>query len=181
MRAKRHQDVSLPGQGHVPFRNPTVSNLAALAAHDAPASALILEVTETALVDEAALTGTLAELRRHGVAVAVDDFGTGYSSVSRLADRHWDALKIDRSFVIGIADDPAREGVVHAMLALARALRLYVIAEGVEDEPTLAKLRELGCDAAQGYLFTRPASAGRISEMIAASPRWNSDLTTVAA
>jgi EAL domain-containing protein (putative c-di-GMP-specific phosphodiesterase class I) len=158
---------------------PTV--LAALEAHDAPASAPILEVTETALVDEATLTGTLAELRRHGVAVAVDDFGTGYSSVSRLADRHWDALKIDRSFVTGIADDPAREGVVHAMLALARALRLHVIAEGVEDEPTVAKLRELGCDAAQGYLFTRPASAGRISEMIAASPQWNSDLSAVAA
>ena len=146
--------------------------LAALAEHDAPAATLILEVTETALVDEAVLTGTLAELRRHGMAVAVDDFGTGYSSVSRLADRHWDALKIDRSFVTGIAEDPAREGVVHAMLALARALGLHVIAEGVEDEPTLAKLRELGCDAAQGYLFTRPVDAAEISQMIAVSPQW---------
>ena len=149
--------------------------LAALAEHDAPAATLILEVTETALVDEAVLTGTLAELRRHGVAVAVDDFGTGYSSVSRLADRHWDALKIDRSFVTGIAEDPAREGVVHAMLALARALGLHVIAEGVEDEPTLAKLRELGCDAAQGYLFTRPVDAAEISQMIAVSPEWTAD------
>ncbi|WP_433303106.1 putative bifunctional diguanylate cyclase/phosphodiesterase [Actinoplanes sp. CA-030573] len=149
--------------------------LAALEAHDAPASALILEVTETALVDDAIMTGTLADLRRHGVAVAVDDFGTGYSSVSRLADRHWDALKIDRSFVAGITEDAAREGVVNAMIALAHALRLRAIAEGVEDEATLAKLRELGCDAAQGYLFTRPVGAAEISRMIEMSPEWNAD------
>jgi diguanylate cyclase (GGDEF)-like protein len=147
--------------------------LDALTAHDAPPSALILEVTETALVDEAVMTGTLAELRRHGVAVAVDDFGTGYSSVSRLADRHWDALKIDRSFVSDFTDDPAREGVVHAMIALAHALGLRAIAEGVEDEATLTKLRDLGCDAAQGYLYTRPIPAPAISEMIAVSPEWS--------
>ncbi|GAA2606709.1 putative bifunctional diguanylate cyclase/phosphodiesterase [Paractinoplanes durhamensis] len=155
--------------------------LAALEAHDAPASALILEVTETALVDDSVMTGTLAELRRHGVAVAVDDFGTGYSSVSRLADRHWDALKIDRSFVSGITEDPAREGVVHAMIALAHALQLRAIAEGVEDEPTLAKLRELGCDAAQGYLYTRPVDAAEISKMIIRSPQWNPATITTAA
>jgi EAL domain-containing protein (putative c-di-GMP-specific phosphodiesterase class I) len=119
------------------------------------------------------MTGTLAELRRHGVAVAVDDFGTGYSSVSRLADRHWDALKIDRSFVSDFTDDPAREGVVHAMIALAHALGLRAIAEGVEDEATLTKLRDLGCDAAQGYLYTRPIPAPAISEMIAVSPEWS--------
>jgi diguanylate cyclase (GGDEF)-like protein len=147
--------------------------LAALEAHGAPPSALILEVTETALVDDTVMTGTLAELRRHGVAVAVDDFGTGYSSVSRLADRHWDALKIDRSFVSGINDDPARQGVVRAMIALAHALRLRAIAEGVEDEPTLDLLRELGCDAAQGYLFTVPVDAAEISRMIVRSPEWN--------
>jgi diguanylate cyclase (GGDEF)-like protein len=147
--------------------------LAALAAHDTPASALILEVTETALVDEKAMTGTLAELRRHGIAVAVDDFGTGYSSVSRLADRHWDALKIDRSFVTGIIRDPARAGVVRAMIALAHSLQLRSIAEGVEDDATLGKLRELGCDAAQGYLFARPADAAAISEIIATSPQWH--------
>ena len=146
--------------------------LATLAQHGAPAEALILEVTETALVDDNVMTGTLAELRRHGVAVAVDDFGTGYSSVSRLADRHWDALKIDRSFVAGITDDPAREGVVRAMIALAHALQLRAIAEGVEDERTLVTLRRLGCDAAQGYLFTQPADAATISSMIAASPQW---------
>ncbi|MGK5683460.1 putative bifunctional diguanylate cyclase/phosphodiesterase [Actinoplanes sp. URMC 104] len=146
--------------------------LAALEAHDAPASALILEVTETALVDDAVMTGTLAELRRHGVAVAVDDFGTGYSSVSRLADRHWDALKIDRSFVAGIVDDPAREGVVRAMIALAHSLKLRAIAEGVEDEATLDKLRELGCDAAQGYYYTRPVDAAGIGELFALAPQW---------
>ncbi|WP_433362427.1 putative bifunctional diguanylate cyclase/phosphodiesterase [Actinoplanes sp. CA-142083] len=153
--------------------------LAALKAHDAPPSALILEVTETALVDEAVMTGTLAELRRHGVAVAVDDFGTGYSSVSRLADRHWDALKIDRSFVSDFTDDPAREGVVRAMIALAHALGLRAIAEGVEDEPTLEKLRDLGCDAAQGYFYTRPVDAAAISDMIAVSPDWSGSTVAV--
>jgi diguanylate cyclase (GGDEF)-like protein len=154
----------------------------ALAAHDTPPSAVILEVTETALVDETVMTGTLADLRALGLTVAVDDFGTGYSSVSRLADRHWDALKIDRSFVTDIHDDPARAGVVRAMIALAHALQLRSIAEGVEDEATLEKLRELGCDAAQGYLFTRPADAATISQMIASSPEWSADArSTVAA
>ncbi|GAB2570737.1 hypothetical protein Aab01nite_05610 [Paractinoplanes abujensis] len=146
--------------------------LDALAAHGTPPEALILEVTETGLVDDTVMTGTLAELRRHGVAVAVDDFGTGYSSVSRLAGRHWDALKIDRSFTAGIATDESREGVVRAMIALAHSLKLRAIAEGVEDEATLAKLRELGCDAGQGYLWNRPAGAAATTEMIAASPHW---------
>ncbi|MBU2665220.1 bifunctional diguanylate cyclase/phosphodiesterase [Actinoplanes bogorensis] len=140
--------------------------------HDAPPSSLILEVTETALVDDTVMTGTLADLRAHGVAVAVDDFGTGYSSVSRLADRHWDALKIDRSFVSGIAGDESREGVVRAMIALAHSLKLRAIAEGVEDEATLTKLRELGCDAAQGYHYTEPVDADAITGMIAESPQW---------
>ncbi|MFC7272749.1 putative bifunctional diguanylate cyclase/phosphodiesterase [Paractinoplanes rhizophilus] len=153
--------------------------LAALTTHAAPPSALILEVTETALVDEAVMTGTLAELRRHGVAVAVDDFGTGYSSVSRPADRHWDALKIDRSFVSDFTDDPAREGVVRAMIALAHALGLRAIAEGVEDEPILEKLRDLGCDAAQGYFYTRPIDAAAISDMIAVSPQWSGSTVAV--
>ncbi len=155
---------------------------AALAAHETPPSSVILEVTETALVDETIMTGTLADLRDLGLAVAVDDFGTGYSSVSRLADRHWDALKIDRSFVTGIHDDATRAGVVRAMIALAHALQLRSIAEGVEDEATLEKLRELGCDAAQGYLFTRPADAATISQMIASSPEWSAgSRATVAA
>jgi len=111
--------------------------------------------------------------------VAVDDFGTGYSSVSRLADRHWDALKIDRSFVSDFTDDPAREGVVRAMIALAHALGLRAIAEGVEDEPTLEKLRELGCDAAQGYFYTRPVPAAAISDMIAVSPQWSSSTVAI--
>ncbi len=155
--------------------------LAALEAHGAPASALILEVTETALVDDTVMTGTLAELRKHGVAVAVDDFGTGYSSVSRLADRHWDALKIDRSFVQDMTDDEAREGVVRAMIALAHSLKLRAIAEGVEDEATLARLRELGCDAAQGYLITRPLEAAAISDMISASPEWRAEPSALVA
>ncbi|NMO55142.1 EAL domain-containing protein [Actinoplanes sp. TBRC 11911] len=157
------------------------SVLAALAAHGTPPAALILEITETALVDDVAMTGILAELRRHGIAVAVDDFGTGYSSVSRLADRHWDALKIDRSFVQGITASPARAGVVNAMIALAHALELRAIAEGVEDEATLAMLRELGCDTAQGYLFTRPTDAASISRMIAESPHWHATMTVAKA
>jgi diguanylate cyclase (GGDEF)-like protein len=144
----------------------------ALIAHQAPASALIIEVTETGLADSAAMATTLTALRERGVAVAVDDFGTGYSSVERLAKPHWDALKIDRSFTAGIAADQSRAGVVRAMVAMAHALGLSAVAEGVEDAETLDELRTIGCDTAQGYYYTRPVGADVISTMIADNPAW---------
>nr|WP_246407021.1 EAL domain-containing protein [Modestobacter versicolor] len=129
----------------------------ALTASGLAPSALVLEVTETALVtDPAAVAERLAELRALGVRLALDDFGTGYSSLSYLRQFDVDVLKIDRSFVTlldGSADDAA---IVHGLVQLGRTLRLEVVAEGVETTAQRDRLRAERCDLAQGYLFSRP-------------------------
>ncbi|GIG35833.1 bifunctional diguanylate cyclase/phosphodiesterase [Cellulomonas pakistanensis] len=133
-----------------------------LAAYDAPASWLGIEVTESALADDARAVPMLRALRELGVGVAIDDFGTGYSSLSRLHDYPVTLLKIDQSFVRELgghgAAGPRAAGVVEAVVALGRSLGADVIAEGVEDEQRYRALRSLGCDLAQGYLFGRPGA-----------------------
>jgi diguanylate cyclase (GGDEF)-like protein len=134
-----------------------------LAAHDAPPGWLGIEVTESALADDARAVPMLRDLRELGVGVAIDDFGTGYSSLSRLHDYPVTLLKIDQSFVQGLGEGvgpfgPRAGGVVEAIVALGRSLGADVIAEGVEDEPRYTALRSLGCDLAQGYLFGRPSA-----------------------
>jgi diguanylate cyclase (GGDEF)-like protein len=133
-----------------------------LAAYDAPASWLGIEVTESALADDARAVPMLSALRELGVGVAIDDFGTGYSSLSRLHDYPVTLLKIDQSFVQELggsgAAGPRAAGVVEAVVALGRSLGADVIAEGVEDEARYTALRALGCDLAQGYLFGRPCA-----------------------
>ena len=135
----------------------------AMALHESglPASALTLEITETALVaePESALT-TLRALRALGVTIALDDFGTGFSSLSHLHHYPVDIVKIDRSFVTGVAD-PHSDGraIVAAVLGLAAHMNLRVTAEGVETEEQAAALRELGCERLQGYFFGKPAPA----------------------
>lgn len=133
-----------------------------LATHDAPAAWLGIEVTESALADDARAVPMLRALHELGVGIAIDDFGTGYSSLSRLHDYPVTLLKIDQSFVQGLglpgAVGPRAAGVVEAVVALGRSLGADVIAEGVEDQQRYAALRDLGCDLAQGYLFGRPAA-----------------------
>ncbi|MFF1530340.1 EAL domain-containing protein [Cellulomonas sp. NPDC058312] len=133
-----------------------------LAAHDAPPSWLGIEVTESALADDARAVPMLRALRETGIGVAIDDFGTGYSSLSRLHDYPVTLLKIDQSFVQGLGGGgpvgSRAGGVVEAIVALGRSLGADVIAEGVEDEPRYTALRSLGCDLAQGYLFGRPSA-----------------------
>ncbi|MBD3778423.1 MAG: EAL domain-containing protein [Micrococcales bacterium] len=133
-----------------------------LAAHDAPAAWLGIEVTEGALADDTRVVPMLRALRELGVGVAVDDFGTGYSSLSRLHDYPVTLLKIDQSFVHGLGGSgpvgPRAAGVVEAVVALGRSLGADVIAEGVEDRTQHVALRELGCDLVQGYLFGRPCT-----------------------
>ncbi len=132
----------------------------ALARASLPADALWLEITESVLMEEVEATAeTLHALKRLGVHLAVDDFGTGYSSLSYLKRFPVDLLKIDRSFIDGLGTDPEDGAIVLAIVSLAQALRLEVVAEGVEHFHQLEALHRLGCDAVQGYLLARPAPA----------------------
>ncbi|WET80048.1 EAL domain-containing protein [Amycolatopsis sp. QT-25] len=123
-----------------------------------PPHALTLEVTESALMrDQAAAAEVLTSLRDLGVSLAIDDFGTGYSSLAQLQRLPLDTLKIDRTFVTGIAESRDAAAIVKSIIAMAHAVDLIVVAEGVEDEEQLAVLRELRCDQAQGFHLGRPA------------------------
>lgn len=132
---------------------------AALLISGLPASRLSLELTETALASSTNGIGALMELRRKGVTIKVDDFGTGYSSFSYLTRFPVDCVKIDKSFVDRIADSPDDASITAAIISMAHALRLEVVAEGVESARQAELLTEQGCDALQGYLFSRPQSA----------------------
>ena len=129
---------------------------------------LQLEITESVLVEESATAKvTLEALSELGVRLVLDDFGTGYSSLAYLNRFPLDALKIDRSFVDALGVEQERTAIVEAIIAMARALSLDVIAEGVENEAQLSELRRLGCDYAQGYLFSRALPPGKISGLLA--------------
>jgi diguanylate cyclase (GGDEF)-like protein/PAS domain S-box-containing protein len=121
---------------------------------------LMLEITESvALSDQADTRETLFELKRLGVHVAIDDFGTGYSGLAYLQRCQIDTIKIDQSYIDGICTNPGDEAMVRAVTAYASTLGVDVIAEGVETEAQLAKLREIGINLAQGYLFSHPLPA----------------------
>src|SRR5215218_8275703 len=128
-----------------------------LAKWDLPARAIGFELTEAAIqADPDKAAGVLRELADMGVRLSIDDFGTGYSSLAVLREMPVDEIKIDRSFVAGLTRSTADESIVRSTIGLAHDLELDVVAEGVEDEPTLRRLAELGCDQAQGYFFSRP-------------------------
>ena len=122
-----------------------------------PAARLVLEITETALMnDPQAALRTLQELHELGVLLAVDDFGTGYSSLTYLKQFPVDELKIDRSFVMGMTTDAGDRAIVASCVHLAHAMGLVAVAEGVESAAERDALLALGCDQAQGYFFSRP-------------------------
>jgi diguanylate cyclase (GGDEF)-like protein/PAS domain S-box-containing protein len=131
----------------------------ALTAAAIPARQLELEVTETALRD-GLLGSHLACLRSTGVSIAIDDFGTGYTSIGELAHLPADVLKIDRSFTA--STDRRTQDLVKLMIEAAHAFDLQVVAEGIEDDSTLAGLRALNCDTGQGYLLARPMPADQV-------------------
>jgi EAL domain-containing protein (putative c-di-GMP-specific phosphodiesterase class I) len=134
-----------------------------LATGGIPASALGLEVTESAIAaDPEAATAMLSALDRMGVRIAVDDFGTGYSSLAGLRDLPVSELKIDREFIAGLLEHPRDAAIVRSTIGLAHELNVKVIAEGVEDEQTLEEVAALGCDMAQGYYFSRPLPLGAL-------------------
>lgn len=135
----------------------------------APAQ-LVLEITETVIMQNAESTLTrLRNLKRLGVRLAIDDFGTGYSSLSYLQRFPVDIVKIDRVFSDGLRHGAEGVALVRTILALANMLSLRTIAEGVEDSSQREQLRQLGCDAGQGYLFGRPMTATEIDALLAAA------------
>ena len=111
------------------------------------------------LIEDAAVTEVLGRLRQIGVRISIDDFGTKYSSLSYLTRLNIDELKIDQSFIDGLADDDSKRAIVSAILAIGSALGIPVTAEGVETEAQLVTLRHLGCETVQGFYFARPLSA----------------------
>jgi diguanylate cyclase (GGDEF)-like protein len=129
---------------------------------------ICVELTETSVMsDPEQAAVALADLRSLGIRVSIDDFGTGYSSLAYLRRFPLNELKIDRSFVDGLGRDPEATAIVAAVMAMAHALDLTVVAEGVETADQLHALRGLGCDQAQGFLFARPMWAADIDEIAA--------------
>ena len=144
-----------------------------------PATALTLELTETAMIRDPDTAGhQMARLKELGIKVAVDDFGTGYSSLSYLRRFPVDELKIDRSFIGSMNRSAEDLAVVRAVIDLGKALRLQTVAEGIEDAKQLATLRRLGCHFGQGYHFARPLSPEAVWEYLHA-PRPDRPLETV--
>jgi len=166
-------------QGHAPPRIAVNVSAIQLAARDFAASlrrtldrypdasaGIDLEITESVFVDD--LAGSIEKLqlaREAGLSVAIDDFGTGYSSLSYLGRLPIDALKIDRSFVVRMTDDPQNTSIVNTIISLAHSLDLEVIAEGVETFQQARLLRLLKCDKGQGFLFSRPVPADEVQKL----------------
>ncbi len=132
-----------------------------------PPKSLVLEITESVLIEHLDLTlPRLHALKLLGLRLAVDDFGTGYSSLSYLADLPVSVVKIDKSFIDRIAPDAGGAAMVRGVIDLSRALGCTCIAEGVEEEGQLAVLDQLGCESAQGFLFARPEQGDDIEETL---------------
>ena len=110
----------------------------------------------------------LDEIKQRDIHIALDDFGTGYSSLSYLTDFPIDILKIDRSFISKIGNTK-QEAIVNAMIAMGKAMDMTVVAEGIETEQQLEYLKNLNCDIAQGYLFSRPLPESEATQFLKAN------------
>ena len=133
--------------------------------HGVSPALMEIEITEEATLDTQAAGAELARLEAAGFRLAVDDFGMGHSSLAYLVSLHIDRLKIDRSFVTGIAKSRENQALIAALIGIGHALSIDIVVEGVEDEEEAEVLRMLGCRHAQGYHFARPMPAAEI-------PRW---------
>ncbi|HEY0380760.1 MAG TPA: EAL domain-containing protein [Candidatus Elarobacter sp.] len=147
-----------------------------LAKHGVAASCLEIEITESSIMrDVAAAVRLLRALRELGVLVSIDDFGTGYTSLAFLKRLPVDALKIDRTFVADVASGAFGGAVVRAVTTLARGLGVRTVAEGVEAQAQLDRLRALDCDVVQGFLLCRPLPAAACTTVLAAAEGWPTD------
>ncbi len=128
---------------------------------------LVLEITESVLMDNTDATAVrLEELRRLGVRIAIDDFGTGYSSLGYLRRLPVDILKIDKSFIDGVAEGPHESALARAVVKLASTLRLEAVAEGINSRKQLLQLRRLRCPYGQGFYFSRPVPTAAIPRLL---------------
>ena len=133
-------------------------------------TSLVLEITESTLLSGPVVAGTMHRLRQQGIRFAIDDFGTGYSSLAHLRHMPVDLVKIDRSFVSGLTTDIQDRALVAATIDLAHTFALAATAEGVETPAQLAELTVLGCDYAQGYLWSPPVEAREFAAMLLIPP-----------
>ncbi len=163
------------------FRQPNLVEMVRAILHESglPPNKLCVEVTESLLMEDAEATvQVLTDLRALGLrALAIDDFGTGYSSLSYLQRFPVTELKIDRSFVQNLPDDPGSAALAKSIIALAHSLGLHVIAEGVETEGQRRFLEEQGCDRFQGYLASRPLPAQQLTAFVSAKETQAADAT----
>jgi len=124
------------------------------------ASALTVEITETALMRNVANTARrLTAIKELGARIAIDDFGTGYSSLAHLQQFPVDALKIDRSFISRLTESPEGATIIHTLVQLGKALSIETLAEGIETQQELSMLQQEQCDCGQGFLYARPLDA----------------------
>ncbi|WP_247869584.1 EAL domain-containing protein [Herbaspirillum sp. ST 5-3] len=136
-------------------------------AHGVSPAMLDIEVTEDSLVSNIEkATSVLAALKQAGISTSLDDFGSGYSSLGYLVRLPIDTLKIDRSFVQALADSEKASAVIRGIVGLARSLGMKTVAEGVESQPQVAELKDVGCDVIQGYLISRPLESGAFAEFM---------------
>jgi diguanylate cyclase (GGDEF)-like protein len=144
--------------------------------HGVPPESIVVEVTESALMeDPQRAQQTLLELKQHRFRIAIDDYGTGYSSLAYLQRLHCDELKIDRSFVMHVAERDKDAAIVRSTVDLGHSLGLSVVAEGVESDAVIQTLRGLGCDVAQGFGIARPIAAGELADWLATCP-WSTTM-----
>ena len=140
---------------------------AALAETGIDAATLVLEVTETAMIQDAdAALQTLRALKALGVRLALDDFGTGYSSLSYLHRFPFDILKIDKAFVEPLDVASRHRSLASTIIKMGRSLELARVAEGIETREQAEALRLLGCESGQGYLFSRPLATAAMEELL---------------
>ena len=137
--------------------------------NEIPPTMLEIEITEMSFLDQnMSLLNTIEQLKGMGITLSIDDFGTGYSSLSYLKKFPVDTLKIDRSFVHKMNENSADVAMVSAIISLARALKLQVVAEGVEEAEDIQLLKDFDCEFVQGYYYSRPLKvedfSSRLSE-----------------
>ena len=134
-------------------------------------SCLMLEITESLMIADVELAiERLSALRELGVRIAIDDFGTGYSSLNYIRRLPIDVLKIDKRFIDSVDGDDKESKLTAAIIGLARVLDLRCVAEGVERPAQHERLKELGCDYAQGFLLARPMSSDALRDLLSATP-----------